>query len=116
MIKDVSLEDLRDHSVELLSRVFLELRQNPSEDDIVALSLILAEDLQRDFKNLEIDDIKAAFCKGTRETDLFVVKPQTWYKWIKTYRNLLWSAEYEVRTLGKDPKEVPFYKSQKLLK
>ena len=117
MIKDISIEELRTHALDILSKTFLELRQNPSENDIVALSLILADDLQRDFKNLEIEDIKSAFSKGTRDTDLFVVKPQTWYRWIKTYRNLLWAAEYEVRTMNRNPKEVPLYKeNQKLLK
>ena len=55
MIKNMPIQDLRSYSVEILSRTFLELRQhNISEDDIVSLSLILAEDLQKDFKNLEI--------------------------------------------------------------
>ena len=114
MIKNMSIEELRTHSVDILSKTFLELRQtNVSEEDIVSLSLILADDLKEDFPNLYIDDIKKAFRKGTRETDLFVVKPQTWYKWIKTYRNILLSAEYEVRTLGKDPKTVPHYVEHK---
>jgi len=118
MIKNISIEELRTHSVDILSKTFLELRQsNVTEQDLVSLSMILADDLQRDFKTLEIKDIQEAFRRGTRETDLFVVKPQTWYKWIKTYRNLLWSAEYEVRTMNRNPKEVPFYKDgQKLIK
>jgi|TARA_R100001163_G_C4933576_1_gene108470 hypothetical protein len=117
MIKDISIEELRTHCLEILSKTFLELRQDKvTEDDIVSLSLILADDLKRDFKNLELMDIKNAFIRGTRETDLFVVKPRTWYTWIKTYRNILWSAEYEVRTMNRDPKQVPYYKqSQKLL-
>ena len=118
MIKNISIEELRTRSLEILSKTFLELRQDKvTEDDIVSLSLILADDLKRDFKSLEIKDIQEAFSRGTRETDLFVVKPRTWYRWIKTYRNLLWSAEYEVRTMNRDPKEVPFYKDgQKLIK
>ena len=57
MIKNMPIQDLRSYSVEILSRTFLELRQHSiSEDDIVSLSLILAEDLQKDFKNLEIVD------------------------------------------------------------
>ena len=53
MIKDIPIEDLRAFSVEILSRTFLELRQHSiSEDDIVSLSLILAEDLQKDFHNI----------------------------------------------------------------
>jgi len=61
MIKDTPIEDLRTASVEILSKAFFELRQNPSEDDIVAMSLTLAEDLKIDFPNLEIQDIRMAF-------------------------------------------------------
>tara|TARA_Y100001963_G_C6776997_1_gene447852 strand:- start:2280 stop:2633 length:354 start_codon:yes stop_codon:yes gene_type:complete len=117
LIKEMSIQDLRSHSVEILSRTFLELGQNPNEDTIVSMSLILAEDLQKDFKNLEIEDIKAAFRRGIRETDEFHITVKTYYKWIKTYRNLLWDAEYQVKTQGADPKLVPLYKpQQKLLK
>ena len=111
------IEDLRTHSVEILSKAYLELGQNPNEDTIVSMSLILAEDLQKDFKNLDIEDIKASFRRGIRETDSFHITVKTYYKWIKTYRDLLWDAEYQVTTQGLDPKLVPLYKqTQKLLK
>jgi len=117
MIKTMTIQDLRSHSVEMLSKAYLELGQNPDEDTIVSMSLILAEDLQKDFKNLDIQDIKASFRRGIRETDSFHITVKTYYKWIKTYRDLLWDAEYQVRTQGKDPKLVPLYKhQQKLLK
>ena len=114
MIKDMPIQDLRSHSVEILSKAFLELGQNPNEDTIVSMSLILAEDLQKDFKNLEIEDIKAAFRRGIRETDEFHLTVKTYYKWIKTYRNLLWDAEYQVKTMKRLPKEVPLFKENKI--
>ena len=50
MIKNISIEELRTRSLEILSKTFLELRQDKvTEDDIVSLSLILADDLKRDF-------------------------------------------------------------------
>lgn len=117
MIKNMPIEDLRSHAVEILSRTFLELGQNPNEDTIVSMSLILAEDLQKDFKNLEIEDIKAAFRRGIREGEEWHITVKTYYKWIKIYRNLLWDAEYQVTTQGADPKLVPLYKhKQNLIK
>lgn len=118
MIKKLPIEDLRSYAVEILSRTFLELGQNPSEDTIVSMSLILAEDLQKDFKNLDINDIQEAFKRGVRETEDFHITVKTYYKWIKKYRDLLWDAEYQVTTQGTDPKLVPLYKNnnQKLLK
>jgi hypothetical protein len=94
MIKDLSIEDIRNLSIELLSRTFLELRQtNISEDDIVSLSLILAEDLKKDFYNMEIEDIKESFRLGIRNTDDFLIGPKVWYKWIKKHRQLIWNNE-----------------------
>jgi hypothetical protein len=94
MIKELSIEDVRSLSIELLSKTFLELRQhNISEDDIVSLSLILAEDLKKDFKNMEIDDIKESFRLGIRNTDDFLIGPKVWYKWIKQHRQIIWDNE-----------------------
>jgi len=42
-IKEIEIEELRTKCVDLLSRTFLQLRQNPTEDDIVMLAVILAE-------------------------------------------------------------------------
>jgi hypothetical protein len=94
MIKDIPIEDLRAFSVEILSRTFLELRQHSiSEDDIVSLSLILAEDLQKDFYNLTLEDVKESFRQGIRNTDDFLIGPKVWYKWMKNFRQLIWNNE-----------------------
>lgn len=118
MIKNLDIQELRSFSVEILTKTYMELNQNPSEDTIVGMSLSLAEDLQQDFKNLDIEDIRLAFRRGVRHTDDFNIGPKTWYRWIKKYRDILWDAQYQVRTQGKDPKQVPYYKSPnvKLLK
>ena len=52
VIKNIPIEDLRLKCVDLLSKTFLQLRQNPTEDDIVSLAVILAEDLKEDFDKL----------------------------------------------------------------
>ena len=94
MIKEMSIENIRSLSIELLSKTFLELRQhNITEDDIVSLSLILAEDLQKDFKNMYIEDIKESFRLGIRTTDDFLTGPKAWYKWIKKHRQIIWDNE-----------------------
>ena len=91
IIKDLSIAEVRNYSLEILSSTFLQLRQNVSEDDIVALSLILAEDLKEDFPKLYIEDINKAFRQGIRNTDDFLIGPKVWYKWIKKHRDLIWS-------------------------
>tara|TARA_R110002012_G_scaffold204477_1_gene374170 strand:+ start:334 stop:687 length:354 start_codon:yes stop_codon:yes gene_type:complete len=117
MIKNLDIQELRSYSIEILTKTYMELNQNPTEDTIVGMSLSLAEDLEKDFKSLEIDDIRQAFRRGVRHSEDFNIGPKTWYRWIKKYRDLLWDAEYQVTTQGKDPKLVPLYKQkQKLLK
>ena len=117
MIKQQSIEDLRSNAIDILAKAYLELGQNPDEETMVQMSLSLAEDLQRDFKNLDIQDIKEAFRKGIRDTEEFHITVKTYYKWIKKYRDLLWDAQYKVTTQNQDPKQVPYYKEpQKLIK
>lgn len=105
IIKDLSIAEVRNYSLEILSSTFLQLRQNVSEDDIVALSLILAEDLKEDFPKLYIEDINKAFRQGIRNTDDFLIGPKVWYKWIKKHRDLIWSEsskeiEYQDKRLN----------------
>lgn len=86
MIKEMSIENIRSLSIEILSKTFLELRQhNITEEDIVSLGLILAVDLQKDFNNMYIEDIKESFRLGIRTTDDFLIGPKVWYKWIKKH-------------------------------
>mgnify|MGYP003646111350 FL=1 len=87
------IQELRSHSVEILSRTFLELGQNPNEDTIVSMSLILAEDLSKDFNNMEIQDVQEAFRLGIRNTDIFHITVKTYYKWIKDHRQMIWNNE-----------------------
>ena len=93
MIKDFQIEELRTYAVEILTKTYMELNQNPTEDTIVGMSLSLAEDLQEDFKSLEIEDIRKSFRIGVRESDSFNIGPKTWYKWIKAHRQIIWDNE-----------------------
>ena len=90
IIKEIQIEELRTKCVDLLSKTFLELRQNPTEEDIVSLAIILADDLKDDFEKLYFEDIEKAFREGVRKTDDFVIGVKTWYRWIKKHRELIW--------------------------
>jgi hypothetical protein len=86
IIKDITEKDLRVKCAEIIQHTFF-------EEDLVAWSATLAQDLQRDFHKLYIQDIKEAFDIGIRETDLFHFSVKTYYKWIKTHRDLIWKNE-----------------------
>ena len=99
MIKTYDIQELRSFALEILTKTYMELNQNPTEDTIVGMSLSLAEDLQQDFPKLEIEDIRQAFRNGVRRTDNFNIGPKTWYKWIRTHRDLIWQND------GKDERQ-----------
>lgn len=47
-----------------------------------------------------------------RNTDLFAHNVKTYYTWIKSWRAIIWDAEYQVKSQGKDPKTVLHYRPQ----
>ena len=99
-IKQENKKELTLKCVDLVSRTFVELGQTKSEQEIVILSHSLCEDLFADFKNLMFEDIQMAFRKGVRDTDLFVLNVKTYYKWIKSWRPVIWNARSAVESSG----------------
>jgi hypothetical protein len=93
MIKDIPIEKLRNYAVDILSKSFFELGQNPDEDTIVSMALTLAQDLKEDFPNLCISDIQQSFRNGIRQSDEFHISVRTYYKWIKQHRQIIWDNE-----------------------
>ena len=96
--------------VDLISKAFVELGQTKSEQEIVILSQSLSDDLFRDFGNLMFTDIENAFRNGVRNTDLFALNVKTYYKWIKSWRQVIWDARDEVENKGGNPKSIPHYR------
>ena len=91
MIKDINIEDLRSFAGIILSKTYMQLGQNPEDKYIVAQSLILAEDLSKDFNNMELQDVQEAFRLGIRNTEIFHITVKTYYKWIKDHRQIIWN-------------------------
>ena len=98
--------------VDLISKAFVELGQTKSEQEIVILSQSLSDDLFRDFGNLMFTDIENAFRNGVRNTDLFALNVKTYYKWIKSWRQVIWDARDEVENKGGNPKSIPHYRPE----
>ena len=90
-IKQITIEELRLFTGELLSKSYMQLGQRPHEDDIFSFALILAEDLKVDFPNLTIEDIRQSFRQGIRSTPDFHISVKTYYKWIKAHEQLIWN-------------------------
>ena len=90
-IKEYEKQELTLKCVELVSLTLVELGQVKDEKHIVILSQSLSNDLIEDFGNMYFEDIQASFRNGVRNTEQFVLNVQTYYKWIKAHRQLIWN-------------------------
>ena len=111
-INEYEVKELRLQCVNLISKTYLELGQKSDADTIVTLSTILSDDLIKDFKSLYFEDIIEAFRIGVRKTDKFHLNVKTYYHWILAHRKTLWDAHYQVHTMNKPPKQVPYYREK----
>ena len=90
-IKDYKHIDLLLLCNDILFKTLVELGQTKSDDWLQVMSNSLAVDLTEDFPNMHDSDIVAAFRQGVRTTEKFVINVQTYYSWIKTHQQLIWS-------------------------
>tara|TARA_R100000734_G_C3313378_1_gene104662 strand:+ start:359 stop:721 length:363 start_codon:yes stop_codon:yes gene_type:complete len=118
-IIDYNTKDLKHKLYDLVARTNIELGLKTDGKTMASLTSILAEDLliENRFNKMTIEQIQEAFRQGVRFGDFEpFLNIRTFYKWIIKHKQVINDATYQVRTMGKDPKEVPFYQSQKLLK
>ena len=92
-IKQEDKKELTLKCVDLISKTFVELGQSKSAEEIALLAQSLRDDLIMDFPNLSFIDIENSFRGGVRNTDLFALNVKTYYKWIKSHRQLIWDNE-----------------------
>jgi|TARA_R100000655_G_C2935934_1_gene184845 hypothetical protein len=109
---------MTDKLYDIIARTSIELGHKTDGKTMAALTKIFANDVATDkrLKRLSLEDIDTAFKLGVRydEKDCYL-NIRTFYRWCFQHKARIDSAIYEVETLNKDPKTVPYYK-QKLLK
>tara|TARA_R110002020_G_scaffold212120_1_gene418534 strand:+ start:1630 stop:1962 length:333 start_codon:yes stop_codon:yes gene_type:complete len=110
---------MKEKCYELIARTSIELGLKTDGKTMASLANILAEDLKNEkrFKGLNFNQIQDAFHQGVRFGNFEpFLNIRTFFRWIIAHKKIINDAEYQVKTMGKDPKEVPFYQNQKLLK
>ena len=119
LLKNENIKELTIKVLDLIARTGVEIGHKTDRETLANLSKIFAEDLikEKRFCNMTFNQIEDAFRHGVRfgKEEPFL-NIRTFYRWSYKMKELCDNAYYEVNTMGKDPKEVPFYKSQKLLK
>ena len=88
-IKQLERDDLTLKCLGLLTKTFVELGQVKDDQDLSVLTNSLSNDLLEDFPNLMFEDIEASFRQGVRNTKEFHITVKTYYKWIKSHRQLI---------------------------
>ena len=119
-LKNENIKELTEKVLDLVAKTSVEIGHKTDTQTMASLSKIFAQDLIKEnrFKNLTFNQVEDAFHQGVRfGKDEPFLNIRTFYKWTYAHKKeRLDAAYYEVHTLGKDPKTVPYYQSQKLLK
>ena len=97
-IKEIETSQLKLKCLDLITKTFVELGQVKDDKTLAILAQTLSTDLLEDFPNLTFEDIQQSFRNGVRHTDTFVLNVQTYYKWIKAHRAIIWNNEGKEHT------------------
>ena len=118
-LKQENLKELTEKVLDLVARTGVEIGHKTDRETLANLSKIFATDLIREkrFGNMTFNQVQDAFRLGVRfGKDEPFLNIRTFYRWTYKMKEMCDNAYYEVKTLGKDPKTVPYYQEQKLLK
>ena len=122
-MKPLYQEDIKELSkkvLDLLALTSVEIGHKIDAKTLASLSKIFATDLIREnrFGKMTFNQVEDAFRQGVRfGKDQPFLNIRTFYKWVYAHKKRIDDAEYQVKTLGQNPTEVPFYQPQiKLLK
>ena len=115
-----NLKELTEKVYDLISVTSVELGHRTDGKTMAALAKIFAQDLMTEnrFKRLSFNQIHDSFKIGVRfcEFEPFL-NIKTFYRWVISHKKTISDAEYKVRTLNQDPKQVPYYQEPiKLIK
>ena len=119
-LKKENLKDLTEKVLDLVAKTSVEIGHKTDAETMVTLSKIFAEDLiqERRFGDMTFNQVQDAFRIGVRfSKDEPFLNIRTFYKWIWAHKkDRIDVARYQVEILKENPKTVPYYQSQKLLK
>ena len=119
-LKQENLKELTTKVLDLVAKTGVEIGHKTDRETLASLSKIFAADLiqEKRFGNMTFNQVQDAFRLGVRfGKDEPFLNIRTFYKWVYHHKKeRIDNAYYKVHTLNQDPKTVPYYQSQKLLK
>tara|TARA_R100000963_G_scaffold29794_1_gene21031 strand:- start:99 stop:470 length:372 start_codon:yes stop_codon:yes gene_type:complete len=113
ILKQENIEKLKEKVLNLIAKTSVEIGHRTDPKTLSSLSKIFALDLiqEKRFGNMSFNQIEDAFRLGVRfgKEEPFL-NIRTFYRWVYTHKKeVLDASYYAVHTLGKNPKEVPYY-------
>tara|TARA_R110001599_G_C11882808_1_gene624243 strand:+ start:144 stop:512 length:369 start_codon:yes stop_codon:yes gene_type:complete len=111
-LKQENLKELTEKVYDLVSQTSIEIGHKTDGKTMALLSNTFAKDLikEKRFGNMSFNQVADAFHYGVRfGKDEPFLNIRTFYKWTYAQKKLIDNAEYEVRSLGKDPATVLHY-------
>tara|TARA_R100000908_G_C3746058_1_gene141360 strand:+ start:750 stop:1118 length:369 start_codon:yes stop_codon:yes gene_type:complete len=111
-LKKENLKELTEKVLDLVAKTSVEIGHKTDPQTMASLSKIFAQDLiqEKRFGNMTFNQVEDAFHHGVRfGKDEPFLNIRTFYKWTYEMKSMCDNAYYEVKTLGKAPKTVPYY-------
>jgi len=97
MIKNITLNELEEKCIDLLSETYIALGQHNHEPETtMLLAKKLAKDLKRRYSRLSWECIEMAFDNGINKHDGFV-NAHTWGKWLNEMKQIVIMALFNMR-------------------
>lgn len=95
MIKTINKKDLDKKCMFLIGKTLVDLGQsNKTDEEKLHLALNLSKDLTLRYSKLSWEAVEIAFENGVRETDLFMLCPKTWCKWLNNIKQQIAEGWY----------------------
>jgi|TARA_R110002020_G_scaffold471573_1_gene698779 hypothetical protein len=110
------IKELTEKLLGLISKSAILMGNKPDAKTLAVLTTHFTKVLSNHqrLRTLTFNQIEVAFEEGILQENQFLSIP-TFFRWCKDMKNKIDNAEYEVRTLNKNPKEVPYYQEPKKL-
>lgn len=92
-IKQIGKNELELKCIDVLTATYADLGQKDNDpENKVMLAQRLARDLKQRYSFMPFAAVSLAFENGVRNTELFVVSPATWCKWLNKMKAEIWEG------------------------
>ena len=93
VIKEIEVNKLEMFCIDVLSKAFLDLGQKDNDPQHkVLLAKSLTKDLLNRYSFFTLEAVQLAFDNGIRDSELFVLSPANWCKWLNKMKHDIWNG------------------------